>query len=454
MLNISPNSISGRLKTDGLLSMERVKTRPMRKVAKWTFAIIGGLLVIILALPWTQMVPGKGTVTTLRPDQRPQELHSAIGGRIEAWYVREGDFVEEGDTLMFISEIKKEYFDPALLPRTQSQIDAKQFSVSAYKEKVTALENRIAVLETSKELKLEQARNKIMQSKLKIISDSIEAEVSLTNYQIAQQQYKRQEQLYNEGLKSLTDLESRRLKLQQTKAKNVAAENKLLTSRNELLNYEVSLASTGNEYDEKIAKAKAEKFETLSSQFDAEAAATKLQNAYANYSVRSGFYYIQAPQSGYVTQTLKTGLGEIIKQGEEILTIMPAEYEIAAEIYVDPMNLPLLSKGTEVRLVFDGWPAMVFSGWPGASFGTYGGKVVALDNFASKDGKFRMLVAPDGDAEPWPTALRVGSGVKGMALLNDVPVGYEMWRQLNGFPPEYYQAKQETASAKEVKEKK
>jgi hypothetical protein len=24
-------------------------------------------------------------------------------------------------------------------------------------------------------------------------------------------------------------------------------------------------------------------------------------------------------------------------------------------------------------------------------------------------------------------------------LLNDVPVWYEIWRQLNGFPPEYYE---------------
>jgi adhesin transport system membrane fusion protein len=35
-------------------------------------------------------------------------------------------------------------------------------------------------------------------------------------------------------------------------------------------------------------------------------------------------------------------------------------------------------------------------------------------------------------------ALRVGSGAEGIALLNNVPLWYEVWRQLNGFPPDYY----------------
>ena len=82
--------------------------------------------------------------------------------------------------------------------------------------------------------------------------------------------------------------------------------------------------------------------------------------------------------------------------------------------------------------------AIVFSGWPNASFGAFGGEVVAIDNFISANGKYRVLVSPDPDDHPWPEGLRVGSGAVGMALLNDVPIWYELWRQLNGFPPNYY----------------
>ena len=54
----------------------------------------------------------------------------------------------------------------------------------------------------------------------------------------------------------------------------------------------------------------------------------------------------------------------------------------------------------------------------------------------------------------------MGSGVYGWALLDDVPVWYELWRQINGFPPDYvgdataYPAGQPTKNAKPAKAEK
>jgi hypothetical protein len=31
----------------------------------------------------------------------------------------------------------------------------------------------------------------------------------------------------------------------------------------------------------------------------------------------------------------------------------------------------------------------------------------------------------------WPSNLKIGTGAQGFALLNDVPIWYELWRQLN-----------------------
>jgi len=121
------------------------------------------------------------------------------------------------------------------------------------------------------------------------------------------------------------------------------------------------------------------------------------------------------------------------------VTIMPSDYDLAVELFVKPMDLPLIKKGQEVRFIFDGWPAFIFSGWPGQSFGTYKGRIVAIDNMISNKGEYRILVGSDPDSEPWPDALRVGSGAQGIALLKNVPVWYEIWRRLNGFPPEYYE---------------
>ena len=113
-------------------------------------------------------------------------------------------------------------------------------------------------------------------------------------------------------------------------------------------------------------------------------------------------------------------------------------------------TLPLVQKGRQVRIQFDGWPAIIFSGWPNASYGTYGGRVVAIDNFISSNGKYRILVAADPSDHPWPEAVRVGAGARSLMLLDDVPIWYELWRKLNGFPPNYYvETKTEQAPEKE-----
>ena len=133
------------------------------------------------------------------------------------------------------------------------------------------------------------------------------------------------------------------------------------------------------------------------------------------------------------------GIGEIVKEGAPVVSILPADYQLAVEMYVKPIDLPLISLGRTVRFVFDGWPAFFFSGWPGVSTGTFAGKVVAIDRNISSNGKFRVLVEPDKNEQTWPAQLQMGGGARGIALLNNVPVWYELWRILNGFPPDLYQ---------------
>ncbi len=438
MLNISINRVTQYIDPKNFPSLKKVESKKSgRMVIRFGVAVLL-VLFTVLFLPWTQNITSRGYVTTLKPSQRPQTINSIIAGRIEKWFVQEGDLVEKGDTIMFISEVKDDYFDPSLLGRTEQQLKSKEMAVKSYSEKVNALDNQIdALLQTSR-LKLEQARNKLKQAKLKVTSDSIDFQAAQVNYQIAQKQVERAESLYNDGLKSLTDLENRKLTLQKTQAEVIAAENALLSSQNELINAEMEISSLRAQYRDNISKAESEKFTALSNMYDAEAVVTKLQNQFMNYSVRSGFYYITAPQNGYVTKIIRSGIGETIKEGAEIVSIMPATYDLAVELYVEPVDLPLVDKGQEVRIQFDGWPAIVFSGWPNVSYGTYGGVVYAIDNFISDNGKYRIMVSPDPNDHTWPDALRVGSGTRNMLLLKDVPIWYELWRKINGFPPDYY----------------
>lgn len=450
MLNISNISINRYIDRKKYSALNDAENRVSSNVLRKILTVFFGISFLFLFVPWTQNIRSQGYVTTLKPDQRPQTIHSVIGGRIEKWFVQEGDFVSKGDTILFVSEVKDEYFDPQLLSRTQEQLKAKEMSVGSYMEKVKALDNQVDALVQTAALKLEQAKNKFKQAELKVIADSMDYQAYKVNFEIAKTQFERFKGLYDSGLKSLTDLENKKNSMQKAQAEMISGENKLLTSRNELINAEVELISIQAQYRDEIAKAESEKYTAMSSMYDAEAVVTKLQNQYMNYSVRTGMYYITAPQDGYITKAIQSGIGETVKEGTPIVSVMPSKYDLAVAMYVKPIDLPLLEKGAPVRIQFDGWPAIVFSGWPNTSYGTYGGNVFAIDNFISDNGMYRVLVAPDPNDHPWPDALRVGAGTLNMLLLKDVPIWYELWRQINGFPPDYYKpiSKPETAREK------
>ncbi len=422
--------------TAGFRSFRRVQTpRAGRTLARW-LAVLGVLVLAAGFLPWTQNIRSTGTLTTLRPQDRPQTVPSTIGGRIASWHVREGQKVKKGDTLVTITEIKEKYFDPQLLERTREQLAAKISSLEQNKGKTVALGDQQDALRSGLAVSLDKARNKVTQTRLKVNSDEADLRAAENDIAIATRQLARQEELYKQGLKSLTELEQRRLKFQESTAKRQGVENKLGASRQELTNAQLELSSLQAEYQDKLAKSESDRRSAVAYQFDSEGQIAKLRNELANLSIRAGYYHIQAPQDGYVVRALKEGLGEIVKEGEGVVTVMPISPVLAAELYVQPMDIPLLRVGRKVRLQFDGWPALVFSGWPGTSFGTFGGRVAVIDNIDSQ-GQYRILVTPDPDLEAWPAPLRVGSGVYGWALLDDVPIWYELWRQLNGFPPDF-----------------
>jgi membrane fusion protein, adhesin transport system len=438
MLNISNNSINrDEVLKDQSAYQDVMETSASRRLVYLLSALLFVFLVVLF-FPWTQNIRARGKLTTLRPENREQNIHSMITGRIENWFVREGQLVTKGDTIVFISEVKSEYLDPMLIERSTNQTDAKKASIDTYVSKAQALAEQIVALEKNQILKTEQAENYFNQSRLKVLSDSIDFETALVNYEIAQKQFDRQQTLYDQGLKSLTELEQRKQKLQEALYKKISIENKWLASKNEFINAKLNLSVIRNEFSEKIAKAKSDRMSALSDALQAEGDFNKLSIQQSSYTKRSGFYYITAPQDGYVTKARITGIGETVKEGEAVFSFIPVNYDLAVEMYVRPIDLPLIEEGRKVQLQFDGWPALVFNGWPGMSFGTYSGRIVAYDRAASPNGQFRVLVAPDPNTAEWPQLLRLGSGTYGIALLKKVPVWYELWRNLNGFPPDFY----------------
>lgn len=413
----------------------------INKTSRIKYWVIGfaAVLAFLMFLPWTQNIRGKGSITTLRQEQRPQELNSIIPGKITKWYVKEGDHVNAGDTILQISEVKDDYLDPQLVSRTGEQINASRQGISFYQNKVSTGQIQMNALNNNRDLKQNQLKNKIQQLKLKLQSDSIENLAALNDYRIAQQQFKRQQTMFDSGLVSQTQLEQRNLVFQNAVSKKTVAENKVAATRQDLIIAGLEMDAIDQDYIEKISKTQGEQFQSMSQIAGSEKDIAKLQNQYSNYNIRSGLYYITAPQSGQITKAKKAGIGEIIKEGEMLVQIVPDRMEFAVELFVEPMDLPLVNTGQKVRFVFDGFPAIVFSGWPNSSYGVFSGEVIAIENVVSANGKFRVLVKEDPEyKKKWPKELKIGAGCQGIALIKDVPVWYELWRNINGFPPDYY----------------
>jgi len=406
-------------------------------IKNWFIGIFISLF-IILILPWTQNIKSKGKITTLWQDQRPQEINSPIAGKITKWWVKEGDFVKKGDTILQISEIKAEYLDPNLIGRTQEQVMAKKNAIQHYESKVSTTELQINALSNAKRLKIEQLKNKWRQIENKLEGERAELLAVQNELSLAKDQYERQEKMFKEGLVSKTQLQQRSVSYQNSLAKKISIENKLNQTQQDYTNAKIELNSIEQEYAEKMNKAESDKFQSLSIIESSKGDVSKLENQVSSYIIRNGMYILLAPQDGQIVQAKKAGIGEIIKESENIATIVPNVSNYAVELFVRPVDLPLINMGQKVRFQFDGFPAIIFSGWPNTSYGTFGGEIRAVESNIGDNGYFRILVTEDVTDKKWPKELKIGSGAQGIALLKDVPIWYELWRNINGFPPDFY----------------
>jgi len=392
-----------------LYSLKALKTPSGGRVlARWLVGM-GVVFIIVLFLPWQQNIRGRGALTALNPANRPQTVETAIPGRIQKWHIQEGEYVIKGDTILTLAEIKDKFFDPELLLRLNEQVQAKDASQRAKDLKAQALRRQIAALRAQLVVKLEQARAKL--------------EAERVRFEYAENQFQRNTTLYTEGNITLTKFQDIEYKYQNSKA--------------DFLNAQIELDRVEAEFQDKISKAESELNSTLAELYETLADLAKLRNEYSNMTIRHQQYQIIAPQSGIVVKALKAGIGETIKENDAVATIMPEAQDLAASMFIKAMDVPLITKGRHVRIMFDGWPAIQFSGWPSVSVGTFGGTVEVIDFVNSKPGEFRILVVPTKE-EPWPKQLRMGSGTKGWVMLDNVPVWFEIWRQLNGFPATIY----------------
>jgi biotin carboxyl carrier protein len=173
----------------------------------------------------------------------------------------------------------------------------------------------------------------------------------------------------------------------------------------------------------------------------ANAELVKLDNEIVNLKERQAQRTIKSPVEGRLVRTNVYGSGQTIKEGDELAVVVPDAGDRMVMLYLTDVDAPLVSVGRQVRLQFAGYPAVQFSGWPKVAMGTYAGRVVVIDAVDDGQNRFRVLVEPDLKAiqarkeEEWPEDqhLRYGTQAIGWVMLDEVPLGYELWRRFNGF---------------------
>ena len=157
-----------------------------------------------------------------------------------------------------------------------------------------------------------------------------------------------------------------------------------------------------------------------------------LMKSESQYSKQSS-QVIRAPRDGWVIRLLPGELGQLIKKGTAVAVFAPKVESPALEIWVDGIYAPVVQPGQKTRIQFEGWPSVQIPGWPSFAINTFPGKVYLVDQASSTNGKFRVLIIPDGQ---WPSdaVLRLGLNARGYIRLSDSFVLREIWRHLNNIP--------------------
>jgi membrane fusion protein, adhesin transport system len=412
-------------------------SRASRVVARLLVAAFFLIAVVLSVTPWQQSAPGTGRVVAYAPDERRQNLEAPIEGRVLRWFVREGSVVKQGDPIMDLTDN-----DPDIVMRLRSERDAIAARLEAATARARSLESRVNSLQDSRQSGIAASESRIRMAAQRVVA--AEQAVTLANATLtaAKLNIERQRLLADQGLTSKRQLELTELEEARAQTEVERAKVTLAAARSEEIALTSDRQKIGNDGSASISDAQAAQSAAEAEVANSSAELSRIEVRLARQSAQS----VVAPRDGIVFRIVANGhTGEIVKAGDVLAVLVPDTTDRAVELWVSGNDMPLVHEGAQARIQFEGWPALQFSGWPSVAVGTFGGRVSFVDATDNGAGLFRVLVVPEeGSTWPAPIYLRQGVRTKGWIQLGRVQLGYELWRQFNGFPPSL---PQEPASA-------
>lgn len=425
-------------------SLETLKTP---RSLGWLLTFIVASLIAVASgmvfIPWQQSVTGAGRVIILTPADRPQNIEAQISARIVKWNVQEGQMVKENDQIAEIKDIDSKFLDAEQIERMRGQRRAQTAKLRAANQRAAALSKQIESVNRSREIALPTAQERVLQTDDRLLAAKQSVEAARQTVKTAELNNQRLQELNRLGLRSRRDLELAELEFvrsrteleRQTAALDVAKRDTAIGGFDrQKVDADTSAQISGLEAS--LASVR-ETVATIESDI------LKLDVDLSNTVERQEQTVVRAPRDGQIVRLMKVGAGATVKAGDVLAVLAPTTENKAVELMLSDNDAPLVQIGRPVRLQFAGFPAVQFTGFPGAAIGTFAGRVMVIDPIDDGKNRYRVIVTPDweaikaGDEDAWisNTILRPGTETVGWIMLDTVPLGFELWRQFNAFPP-------------------
>jgi membrane fusion protein, adhesin transport system len=400
-----------------------------RRIAKTLLIMLAMTLAALFFAPWQQSVRGTGQVVAYAPLERQQMVEANVSGRVYQWGegIREGVVVKKGQLILELRDI-----DPAALERLQQQCQAYEEKLRSAEMIARAYESKLQAVTDAQQMAIAAAHQEVAMAEQKVTAERqglIAAEAARSQ---ALAYFDRKKGLAQNQLSSPQEVEIADRKFREADAKFKQSESYLASALSGLEAKKSQLVQKQREAEGYVETTRAEHQKAIG---DVALTQKELAELEGKLSKQQN-QLVTAPRDGTIVRLLANEGGAIVKEGDPLFVLVPEAADRAVELWVSGNDVPLISPGRHVRLQFEGWPAVQFAGWPSVAIGTFGGKVVNVDATDDGKGQFRILILPDAGAD-WPSQryLRQGVRANGWVLLNQVKLGYELWRQLNGFPP-------------------
>ncbi len=407
----------------------RPRARALRIAARMIGVAMLGVIAALAFAPWQQSVRGRGRVIAYTPLERQQTIEAPIAGRVVEWMVDEGQLVEAGQLVAVISDN-----DPELAERLARKRDAATTRLEMANGAVEVHTDQIEALVAAQRAALSAADSRVEMALERLAGAERARDASAAALRTADLDFARQRSLLDSGLTSTRNLELAELAAQTADAELERARASVRAAQGEVraLRAERRRVEADTKADIEKARASLQSARADVAKYSGDVAEREVEVA------RQHTMRVTAPRAGTIFRLLAKPGGEFVGAGDPIAVLVPTTSARAAEIWVDGNDVPLVTPGRQVRVQFEGWPAVQFVGWPSVAVGTFPAEVAFVDSADDGHGHFRVVVVPcEAEGGRWPDEafLRQGVQVNGWILLDRVRLGFELWRRWNGFPP-------------------